>query len=203
MLSREALRRFYRAHHDPQSHCVKDNGSEDVEIARCLRAQGVVPGRSLDEHNRELFHPLPFADHFLGRFPDWLHWIAENPPRMVRGSRSSCHAHPYHSIELRLLQRKKCFIPLCPTGWTVSHGFSVSLNQRKIIDALRPVVRCIASWDRCPSIDAIEREFAQVDREEFCQSAIATAHGRCFRRRRFSDVESARAATRISILAQC
>ncbi|CAF4486110.1 unnamed protein product [Rotaria socialis] len=81
VLSREALRRFYQAHQDPALNCRKDGGSEDVEIAHCLRKKGVYPGESLDKKNRELFHPLPFANHFLGTFPDWLAKYAQNPPQ--------------------------------------------------------------------------------------------------------------------------
>lgn len=83
VLSRESLRRFSQAHLSGSSFCRKDGGAEDVEIARCLRGLGVSPGRSLDEHGRELFHPLPFSHHFRGMFPDWLHIIAENPVRKV------------------------------------------------------------------------------------------------------------------------
>jgi hypothetical protein len=85
-LSRESLRRFYEAHQDPFSRCRKDGGDEDVEIARCLRNHGVYPGKSLDEHDRELFHPLPFSHHFRGMFPDWLQIIAENPLKSVSKS---------------------------------------------------------------------------------------------------------------------
>ncbi len=83
VLSQESLRRFYDAHKDPKSECRKDGGSEDVEIALCLRTKGVYPGKSLDKQNRELFHPLPLADHFRGSFPDWLITYAENPPQSV------------------------------------------------------------------------------------------------------------------------
>ncbi|CAM4785865.1 unnamed protein product [Rotaria magnacalcarata] len=79
VLSRESLRRFYEAHQDPALNCRKDGGSEDVEVANCLRKKGVYPGKSLDKQNRELFHPLSFADHFRGTFPDWLLQYAENP----------------------------------------------------------------------------------------------------------------------------
>ncbi len=82
-LSREAVRRFYQAHKDPSSKCQKDGGSEDVEIAKCLRTKGVYPGKSLDQQNRELFHPLSFAHHFRGYFPDWLKVLAANPPQSV------------------------------------------------------------------------------------------------------------------------
>ncbi len=62
---------------------MKDGGTEDVEIAKCLRTVGVYPGKSLDEHNRERFHHLSFVNHFLGRFPNWLIQEAENKPVAV------------------------------------------------------------------------------------------------------------------------
>ncbi len=83
MLSKEALRRFYEAHTDPISYCREDGGSEDVEVAKCLRTKGVYPGKSLDKYNREMFHPLRFSDHFGGHFPDWLVKNAENSPQTV------------------------------------------------------------------------------------------------------------------------
>ncbi len=90
MLSRESLRRFYEGHKDPNSNCRKDGGSEDAEVANCLRTQGVHPGKSLDKQNRELFHPLPFADHFRGGFPDWLRDYAANPLRTVNLLKEIC-----------------------------------------------------------------------------------------------------------------
>ena len=84
VLSREALRRFSQAHHESPSQCQKDGGSEDVEVARCLRTKGVYPGKSLDKENRELFHPLTFSSHFHGGFPDWFKSYAENLPQTVR-----------------------------------------------------------------------------------------------------------------------
>lgn len=83
VLSRESVKRFYEGQRDPASGCQKDGGSEDVAVAQCLRNKGVYPGKSLDKQNRELFHPLPFGDHFRGSFPDWLHTYAENPLRTV------------------------------------------------------------------------------------------------------------------------
>ncbi|CAF1164261.1 unnamed protein product [Adineta steineri] len=79
VLSRESLRRFYEADKQPNSTCRADGGSEDVEIAKCLRTKDVYPGKSLDKQNRELFHPLPYISHFRGHVPDWLKNYAENP----------------------------------------------------------------------------------------------------------------------------
>jgi len=83
VLSQESLRRFYDAHNDPKSECRKDGGSEDVEIAQCLRTKGVYPGKSLDKQNRELFHPLSPAAYFRDSLPAWLATYAENPPQGV------------------------------------------------------------------------------------------------------------------------
>lgn len=79
VLSREALRRFYQAHHENNSTCLVDGGrGEDVEIADCLRKKNVYPGKSIDHLHRERFHPLPFSSHYLGKFPKWLQKSAEN-----------------------------------------------------------------------------------------------------------------------------
>ena len=84
VLSRESLRRFHQAYHESPSKCQRDGGSEDIEVARCLRTKGVYPGKSLDKQNRELFHPLTFQKHFHGDFPEWLRSYAENHLQTVR-----------------------------------------------------------------------------------------------------------------------
>ncbi|CAF3251825.1 unnamed protein product [Rotaria sp. Silwood2] len=85
VLSRESLRRFYAAHKDPKSKCRKDGGSEDIEIASCLRMNGVLQGKSLDKQNRELFHPSSFINHFRGTVVG-LEGYAQNPV----GTRYNC-----------------------------------------------------------------------------------------------------------------
>jgi glycoprotein-N-acetylgalactosamine 3-beta-galactosyltransferase len=89
VLSRESLRRFYEAHNDPNTTCRKDGGSEDVEIANCLRTKDVYPGKSLDKYNRERFHPLKFIDHFNSK-PGWLQSYAENPLQTVSLLKEIC-----------------------------------------------------------------------------------------------------------------
>jgi glycoprotein-N-acetylgalactosamine 3-beta-galactosyltransferase len=83
VLSREAVKRFYQAHHEPNTNCSKDGGGEDVEIANCLRKKGVYPGKSVDEYNRERFHHLSYSSHFNGRFAEWFLEYAENKPIAV------------------------------------------------------------------------------------------------------------------------
>jgi len=79
VLSQEALQRFYEAHQIPNNtYCEEGERLEDVEIARCLCEQGVHSGKSLDEKNRELFHPLRFHEHFHGKFPKWLEFYEQN-----------------------------------------------------------------------------------------------------------------------------
>lgn len=84
-MSQESLKRFYRAHQIPDNKFCRVNalGVEDVEIAKCLRSQGVYPGNSSDEHGRELFHPLQFRHHFTGAVPSWIKRYAANPIRSV------------------------------------------------------------------------------------------------------------------------
>ncbi len=77
------MKRFYQEHQKPNTTCLKDGGSEDVEIAKCLRKIGVYPGKSVDKYNRERFHPGSFLAHFLGPIPNWLYSYAENKPETV------------------------------------------------------------------------------------------------------------------------
>jgi hypothetical protein len=77
------LKRFYKEFTKPNSTCRRDGGSEDVEIAHCLRTGGVEQGKSLDEFNRERFHPLSFSSHYLQPLQEWLIGYSENKPVVV------------------------------------------------------------------------------------------------------------------------
>ncbi|CAF1184736.1 unnamed protein product [Didymodactylos carnosus] len=79
VLSKESLKRFFEETRKSNSVCKVDGGSEDVEIAACLRLQGVYPGDALDKENKELFHPLNFIAHFAGKFPEWMFSYAKYP----------------------------------------------------------------------------------------------------------------------------
>ena len=87
VLGREALSRYKRGRlNGSVAGCSSDGGHEDVEVAKCLRGQGVYTGEALDKDDRELFHPLPFHDLFIGRVPEWLRSYAENPLKKVRSA---------------------------------------------------------------------------------------------------------------------
>ena len=43
-------------------------GTEDVDVARCLRRLGVYPNKSIDEFGRERFHPLSLFGHYHSKF---------------------------------------------------------------------------------------------------------------------------------------
>ena len=91
VLSRESLRRFHRGHQIlNNTECRWEGELEDVDIAYCLRSEGVYVGNTFDEYGRERFHPLTFEEHFLGEAPDWLLTSAANPAQSVRHSSSIC-----------------------------------------------------------------------------------------------------------------
>lgn len=113
VLSRESLRRFAFVHQSTLNTCSKDGGSEDVEIARCLRKLGVYPGKSLDDLGRERFHPLPFSHHIQGLYPDWLYDLAENPLKKVCQRKTKRFViFVFSSLGFRLLFRSKYFVSL-------------------------------------------------------------------------------------------
>jgi glycoprotein-N-acetylgalactosamine 3-beta-galactosyltransferase len=82
LLSNEALARIGSKLNSNMTFC-RNTGTEDVDVARCLRLLGVYPGNSTDELGRERFHPLSFHGSFFGYFPDWLFKYALNAPQKV------------------------------------------------------------------------------------------------------------------------
>jgi glycoprotein-N-acetylgalactosamine 3-beta-galactosyltransferase len=57
VLSNEALNRIGNALNNNYSFC-QNTGTEDVDVARCLRKLKVYKNSSLDDLGRERFHPL-------------------------------------------------------------------------------------------------------------------------------------------------
>ena len=116
-LSQESLRRFHRGHQIPNNAACRWNGGmEDSQIAKCLHSEGVYIGNSTDEHGRELFHPLPFQDHFLGTVPEWLPSHAANAVRNVSFLWSSLSFFiTILPLALQLLQRSNDLFSLHET----------------------------------------------------------------------------------------
>ena len=77
VLSNEALQRIGLKLKENIEYCP-NSGTEDVDIAKCLRKLGVYPDKSIDEKGRERFHPFDVATHLLGGFPDWYFQYASN-----------------------------------------------------------------------------------------------------------------------------
>lgn len=82
VLSKEALTRLGKKLNEDFSFCP-NSGSEDVDIAECLRMLNVYPEKSIDDFGRERFHPLDLVSHYEGDIPDWLLEYASNPVKNV------------------------------------------------------------------------------------------------------------------------
>lgn len=78
LLSNEALTRIGRQVSQNFSFC-NNTGIEDIDVALCLRRLQVYPNKSIDELNRERFHPLSIQHHYREYFPEWLYAYASNP----------------------------------------------------------------------------------------------------------------------------
>ncbi len=70
VLSNEALNRLGSRLTTNLTSCV-NTGTEDVDVAKCLRILRVFPKKSIDELGRERFHPLSVNDHLTGYYPEW------------------------------------------------------------------------------------------------------------------------------------
>ena len=82
LLSNQALLRLGYNLNRNFTYC-KNTGTEDVDVARCLRKLGVFPNKSIDSYGRERFHPLSIFHHYYGEFPEWLEQYASNPIQKV------------------------------------------------------------------------------------------------------------------------
>jgi glycoprotein-N-acetylgalactosamine 3-beta-galactosyltransferase len=68
VLSNEAVRRIGSKLASDYKFCP-NSGTEDVDIATCLRKLLVYPDKSIDAGGRERFHPFSIKTHFNGNFP--------------------------------------------------------------------------------------------------------------------------------------
>ena len=82
LLSREALHRIGSNLNKSIDFC-KNSGTEDVDVAICLRELGVYPKKSIDALGLERFHPLSLRAHYSGDYPDWMFQYASNPLQKV------------------------------------------------------------------------------------------------------------------------
>ncbi len=60
VISNKAVKTFSENYLGNGRFCRKTTGSEDVDIAKCLKEINVLPGDSRDERGLERFHPLSY-----------------------------------------------------------------------------------------------------------------------------------------------
>jgi len=60
VISNKAVRIFSENYLGNGRFCRNTTGSEDVDIAKCMKEINVLPGDSRDEHGLERFHPLSY-----------------------------------------------------------------------------------------------------------------------------------------------
>lgn len=65
-----------------KNFCDMNIGTEDVEVAKCLKKFNVTLGESRDKQGRERFHAVTFNDHWDGT-ADWLKRLAINKLKYV------------------------------------------------------------------------------------------------------------------------
>jgi glycoprotein-N-acetylgalactosamine 3-beta-galactosyltransferase len=82
VLSNKALSILGRKLNEDFNFC-SNTGSEDIDVAVCLRTLNVYPDKSIDDSGRERFHPFDIISHFEGELPDWLFEYASNPVKIV------------------------------------------------------------------------------------------------------------------------
>jgi glycoprotein-N-acetylgalactosamine 3-beta-galactosyltransferase len=66
---------------------ISETGTEDIDVAKCLRKLSVYSASSLDENGRERFHPFTLDIHYFGEFTSpqysWIYSMASNPVQKV------------------------------------------------------------------------------------------------------------------------
>lgn len=82
VLSKNALNRIGAKLTENEKFCP-NSGTEDVDIARCLRLLDVYPNKSLDSLGRERFHMFSIDEYFKSQLPSWIYKWASNVPQLV------------------------------------------------------------------------------------------------------------------------
>lgn len=89
VISNSGFRRLVENGINVPGACAQSNSffftevSEDYEIGKCLKTAGVKVMKTLDQKNRETFHPYPLFQHLLGSLPEYLFGWANNKQEAV------------------------------------------------------------------------------------------------------------------------
>ncbi|KAK6185047.1 hypothetical protein SNE40_007369 [Patella caerulea] len=72
VLSREALRLLVENGYNVPGRCRQKGGAEDIETGRCLTKAGALVHSSVDNRDRESFHPMNIYGYIIGPLPKWI-----------------------------------------------------------------------------------------------------------------------------------
>ena len=82
LLTGESFRRVAHKLVSNRTYC-QNTGTDDVDLAACLRTLGVRINSSLDEKGRERFIPVNFLTMLRGPIPRWLFYYSARKPQLV------------------------------------------------------------------------------------------------------------------------
>ncbi|XP_048576879.1 glycoprotein-N-acetylgalactosamine 3-beta-galactosyltransferase 1 [Nematostella vectensis] len=130
VFSKETLIRFGKLLKDSK-HCPLHSKAEDVEVGRCLRKVGVVPGDTRDERKRETFHPFsPEQQLITGliKKDNWL-WAYSNNRVTIGPGCCSDHSVTFHHITPNMMYLMEYFVyHLRPYGITLADQYGRGHN---------------------------------------------------------------------------
>ncbi|CAM9302545.1 unnamed protein product [Pylaiella littoralis] len=114
----QASVKLLASHLDDEScHAHQKCSWEDVNIAACLRQQGVVAHDTRDDFGRERFHPFTPGQHFSYRIPknpekDW--YIDYSIDLKIGRECCSRNSLSFHYVDERLMRRLYHLVYSCP-----------------------------------------------------------------------------------------
>ena len=82
LLSNKALKMIGDKLKENYTYCA-NTGIEDVDVAKCLKKLGSRQESSIDDEERERFHPYDVKIHMKGLFGSWISAAAINPLKSV------------------------------------------------------------------------------------------------------------------------
>ena len=85
ILSNGAMKAIGAKLHEKTRFC-RNTGTEDADIGDCLGNLEVKVEPSVDDEQRERFHPFSISTHIHGAYPSWIYQMSEYPVKKGRES---------------------------------------------------------------------------------------------------------------------